>query len=89
MPDGPAPFSVEDSSPSYPGAFQACRAKASGFQVNVSLCLIKPPWPCPYRKPFGENYVCQHPNHAAIVKLTNPTSVAGGNVEAPKTSSLY
>jgi len=77
---------------SYPGAFPNCRARESGFRVNTVLCLSKPPIPCQYRKIVGENYVCQHPNRAAIVGQTvigsneivkDKTELRGTSLPAP------
>lgn len=59
--DPPAPF---------PGAFEICRARPSGFAVNQILCICRPPIPCPYRKVYGENYFCFHSNRDAIVDRT-------------------
>jgi hypothetical protein len=78
----------EDAPPSFPGAFESCRAKESGFRVNVTLCLTKPPIPCHHRMISGENYICHHPNQKAIIAQTQGGKKSGAPVSEPQQGAV-
>jgi hypothetical protein len=48
---------------------KTCRAKPAGFG-DYTDCLVECPFHCPYALPFGDGFLCRHPQKHDIVQRT-------------------